>query len=87
VQIANRCAHWKISSGVENFVLQALQIQGTAISVIDSLCRLGADRIENAASKSDSIVACVHCLAMALVLLRVTQSLLSSGCVSGPLIL
>jgi hypothetical protein len=27
VQIANRCAPWKISNGAENFVLQALQFQ------------------------------------------------------------
>jgi hypothetical protein len=27
MQIANRCAPWKISNGAENFVLQALQFQ------------------------------------------------------------
>jgi hypothetical protein len=27
VQIANRCEPWKISSGAENFVSQALQFQ------------------------------------------------------------
>jgi hypothetical protein len=26
VQIADRCAHWKTSSGAENLVLQALQV-------------------------------------------------------------
>jgi hypothetical protein len=30
VQIANRCAPWKISNGAENFVLQALQFQQMA---------------------------------------------------------
>jgi hypothetical protein len=27
VQIVNRCAPWKVSSGAENFVLQALKFQ------------------------------------------------------------
>jgi hypothetical protein len=44
-----------------------------------------ADCIENTASNSYSIVACVRCLAMSLVLLCVTQSLPSNGGLSGSL--
>jgi hypothetical protein len=44
---------------------------------------IGAGRIGNTASNSYSIVACVRCLAMDLVLLRVTHPLPSIGCFSG----
>jgi hypothetical protein len=41
---------------------------------IDCLCSLGADRIEKTASNISSILACVDCLVMALVLLRVYKT-------------
>jgi hypothetical protein len=47
---------------------------------IDSICGLGMDCIENTTSISSSIVACARCLAVALVLLRVTKLLSSSDC-------
>jgi hypothetical protein len=50
---------------------------------MDSICSLDMDSTENTASKSYSIVVCALCLAMALVLLSVTQPLPNNGCFSG----
>jgi hypothetical protein len=51
--------------------------------MIRPLSSFGADLIENTASKIYFIVAFVHCLEMALVLLQVTQLLPSNGGFSG----
>jgi hypothetical protein len=58
---------------VEGWPLLILQLLVSVLDTqfkIDSLCIPGADRTDNTASNSSSILACVRCLAMALVLLR-----------------
>jgi hypothetical protein len=54
VQIANRCAPWKIANGAENLVLQALQFYEMGKSGLVcyglSLYRLRTDRMINTSS-------------------------------------
>jgi hypothetical protein len=61
VQIADRCAPWKISNGAENLVLLSAAILKCwcLLSSAQSLHCFGSDCIENTATNSSSNVACI----------------------------